>query len=161
MTPCAREGRAVRAGKPAAGVLEPVLAFRVLEAVLQLIGHAAAEIDVPRLLQCLRARLSRLGFDSSGEGAAGRDIRKRNAKQSGGVLAPRQSIAVDVPFVGDIADRLQNGGRIGPRRWIARLGSRHGSFLQFAFYASRATLGATPKHSGKLERYRTTCLRNG
>jgi len=124
----------------------------VLEAVLQLIGHAAADIDLPGLLQRFRARLARFGFDVQRESAAGRKAHKRDAEQSGSGLAPAQSIAVDVPFIGRIANRLQNVCSIGPR--VGSLAWGHVTCLfELCFYASRARLGATPKHSAKPERF--------
>src|SRR6185312_4934552 len=96
------------AGKPAAGVLEIRDAFRALEAVLQLIGHALTGIDLTRLRDEIGTALPCRGFDMPCKRTAARDVFRCNTKHVDGIVRPDQIVAVESPFVGDLADRLED-----------------------------------------------------
>src|SRR6185312_871404 len=116
-----RAGRlAVRAGEPAANVLDPDLAAVVLpEGVFDLIGDAGAVVGRLALRHRIEAGLSRVGFDLLRINTATGDVRHAgNAKDGGGVFAPGERIAVETPFVGGLANGRENPGRIRRTRHL-------------------------------------------
>ena len=107
---------AVRAGEPAADILDPQPRVRCrvgTDAILNLIGDAAAVVALVRLHDGVEARLGVLGLEHLGIGAAGRDRGDVGDQQHrGGVGAPMQRVGVDAPVVGHLADRVEDFGRV-------------------------------------------------
>ena len=117
---------AVGAGEPAADILDPKPRVRRrvgTDAILNLIGDAAAVVALVRLHDGVEARLGVLGLEHLGIGAAGRDRGDVGDQQHrGGVGAPMQRVGVDAPVVGHLADRVEDFGRVdaGPVRCAGR-----------------------------------------
>ena len=102
---------AVRTGEPAASILQPESLCRVaaLERVLHLIGNAVAGIMLTGLLERIYPALAAFVIDMLGVGLAARDLsRIGQAEDRCGIAAPGQGVAVEAPFIGDIADRAEN-----------------------------------------------------
>ena len=164
---------AVRAGEPAADILdpEPRVRRRVgTDAILNLIGDAAAVVALVRLHDGVEARLRVLGLEHLGIGAAGRDRGDVGDEQHrGGVGAPMQRVGVDAPVVGHLADRVEDFGRVdaGPVRCagrdrIARTGVGQSRLIGIAASDEKrrcqAKLAPEPKEFGKSRGRRGTPL---
>ncbi len=125
---------AVRAGEPAAGVLdpEPGLGRRVgTDDILDLIGDAVAVVALVGLRHDVEAGLGVIRLEQLRISAAAGNCRDVGDQQNaGGVGAPRQRVGIDVPVIGHLADRSENcrgielracrAARCWPRRDICR-----------------------------------------
>src|SRR5580704_13532960 len=108
---------AVDAGEPTTSILDPELGFATAlgtDAILNLVGDAAAVVALGGIDDDVEARLGVLGLEELRIGAAGGNRRPIGDQQHlAGVIAPRQRIAVDAPIVSDFADRTEDRRRVG------------------------------------------------
>ena len=100
------------------------------DAVLDLIGDAMAFVALVRLHDDVEADLRVLGIEELRKGAAGGDgAAILDQQHVADVVAPGQHIAVEMPLVGNLADRgedLRRIGRAGRQCWTV---NRHGRLI--------------------------------
>ena len=109
---------AARVGGPAAQILDRAgAAAGRREAIDGAIGRAVAAVAPARFLDREIARRRRVGGDEFGETCAGRQrARWERGERLGGVGAPRQAVADDVPIVDDRAQAIEGRARIKRER---------------------------------------------
>ena len=114
-TPCARNGLpsgpANQRPVSSSQIFSPLSAL--LEGVLHLIGNAGAAVALAAVGDRVQAAVPVFGLDARRVGAAAGDLGDRDAEHGRGIAAPAQRVGVEPPFIGGLADRIENRRRVG------------------------------------------------